>query len=112
MVGDADFIRNDTRPTEEGLIPLPLGWDRYSQRVIYDNKEWLLNALSYLLDDAGQISLRSRSIAFRPLDDKRIRGNETTWTVAAVGLPIALVIGLGLILPAWRRRRWTQNTHS
>jgi ABC-2 type transport system permease protein len=112
VVGDADFIRNDTRPTEEGLIPLPLGWDRYSQRVIYDNKEWLLNALSYLLDDAGQISLRSRSIAFRPLDDKRIRGNETTWTVAAVGLPIALVIGLGLILPAWRRRRWTQNTHS
>ena len=108
VVADADFIRNDTRATEEGLIPLPLGFDRNSQRVIYDNKEWLLNAISYLLDDAGQISLRSRSIAFRPLDDKRIRRAETSWTLAAVGVPIALVIGIGLLLPAWRRRRWTK----
>jgi gliding-associated putative ABC transporter substrate-binding component GldG len=109
VVSDADFIRNETRPTEEGIAPLPLGYDRYSQRVIYDNKEWLLNAISYLLDDAGQISLRSRSIAFRPLNDQSIQGSENTWTVLAVGGPIALVVALGLLLPAWRRRRWTHS---
>ncbi len=109
VVSDADFIRNETRPTEEGLAPLPLGYDRYSQRVIYDNKEWLLNAMSYLLDDAGQISLRSRSIAFRPLNDQSIQGSENKWTVIAVGGPIVLVVALGLLLPAWRRRRWTHS---
>ena len=107
VVGDADFIRNNVRPVEGGMAPLPLGWDRYSQRVIYDNKEWLLNAMSYLLDDAAQISLRSRSIAFRPLDDQRIRGRESGWRLAAVGIPVLLVVLLGLILPMLRRKRWT-----
>ena len=108
VVSDADFIRNQVRNSEQGAIPMPLGFDRYSNRVIYDNKEWLLNAVSYLLDDAAQISLRSRSIAFRPLDDRRIRGQETMWTLAAVGSPILLVLLLGLVLPALRRRRWTR----
>ena len=89
VVADADFIRNNTRPVEGGIAPLPLGYDRLSQRVIYDNKEWLLNAVSYLLDDAAQISLRSRTIAYRPLDEERILGAETPWTMAAVGIPIA-----------------------
>ena len=109
VMADADFIRNDTRPVEGGIAPLPLGWDRASQRVIYDNKEWLLNAISYLLDDAAQISLRSRSIAFRPLDDTRIRGQESSWIMMAIGSPVLLVLGFGLLLSALRKRRWTQN---
>ncbi len=109
VVADADFIRNNTRPVEGGIAPLPLGYDRLSQRVIYDNKEWLLNAVSYLLDDAAQISLRSRTIAYRPLDEKRILGVETPWTLAAVGTPIALVLILGLVLPLLRKRRWTRT---
>ena len=109
VVADADFIRNNTRPVEGGIAPLPLGYDRLSQRVIYDNKEWLLNAVSYLLDDAAQISLRSRTIAYRPLDEKRILGVETPWTLAAMGTPIALVLILGLVLPLLRKRRWTRT---
>ena len=96
---------------EGGIAPLPLGWDRTSQRVIYDNKEWLLNAVSYLLDDEAQISLRSRSIAFRPLDENKVRGRETVWTLAAVGSPVLLVLVLGLLLPTLRRQRWTRHDH-
>lgn len=88
---------------------MPLGFDRYSGQVIYDNKEWLLNAVSYLLDDAAQISLRSRSIAFRPLDEARIRGHENGWSMLAVGGPIALVLALGWLLSVLRKRRWTHS---
>jgi len=109
VVADADFIRNEVRVSEEGYIPMPLGFDRYSQRVIYDNKEWLLNAVSYLLDDAAQISLRSRSIAFRPLDEDRIRGKENPWTLLAVGAPVTSIIIMGWILSLLRKRRWTRN---
>ena len=109
VVADADFIRNDVRNTEQGVTPMPLGFDRYSGQVIYDNKEWLLNAISYLLDDAAQISLRSRSIAFRPLDEARIRGSENGWSLLAVGGPIALVLALGWLLSVLRKRRWTQS---
>lgn len=107
IVADADFIRNEVRKSEEGMIPMPLGFDRYSNRVVYDNKEWLLNAVSYLVDDAAQISLRSRTIAFRPLDENRIRGRENGWAMLAVGGPIGLVLLAGSILAALRRSRWT-----
>lgn len=106
LVSDADFIRNDVRVTDGGLAPMPLGYDRYSQRVIYDNKEWLLNAVSYLLDDAAQISLRSRSIAFRPLDDARIRGRESMWSFLAVGGPVSIALLAGWIMALWRRKQW------
>jgi gliding-associated putative ABC transporter substrate-binding component GldG len=109
VVADADFIRNEIRASEEGWVPMPLGYDRYSQRVIYDNKEWLLNAVSYLLDDAAQISLRSRTIAFRPLDEDRIRGNQNPWILMAVGIPVAAVILLGWTLSQFRQRRWTRT---
>jgi len=106
-VADADFIRNEVRRSEEGTIPMPLGYDRYSQQVIYDNKEWLMNAISYLLDDAASISLRSRTIAFRPLDDARIRGHESRWSMLAIGGPISMVLVLGWLLSILRRKRWT-----
>ena len=112
IVADADFIRNDVRSGEQGTIPMPLGFDRYSNRVIYDNKEWLLNAVSYLLDDAAQISLRSRTIAFRPLDEARIRGRENAWSMLAVGGPIGLVIAAGALLAALRKRRWTRPANN
>ena len=107
VVSDADFIRNEVRNGEQGVIPMPLGFDRYSNQVIYDNKEWLLNALSYLLDDAAAISLRSRTIAFRPLDENRIRGKEARWSMLAVGGPIGIVIFTGWLLSILRRKRWT-----
>lgn len=111
VVSDADFIRNDVRSTAEGLAPMPLGFDRFSQRVIYDNKEWLLNAVSYLLDDAAQISMRSRTIAFRPLDDTRIRGRENGWSLLALASPLSLVLIAGWFFGFQRRRRWaTYNT--
>ena len=90
---------------------MPLGYDRYSRKVIYDNKEWLLNAVSYLLDDAAQISLRSRTIAYRPLDEARIRGKENGWAMLAVGGPIATVLLMGWLLSLLRRRRWVMATH-
>ena len=107
VVSDADFIRNQVRNSEQGAIPMPLGFDRYSNRVIYDNKEWLLNAMSYLLDDEAAISLRSRTIAFRPLDEARIRGKEGRWSMLAVGGPIGIVILTGWLLSLLRKRRWT-----
>lgn len=112
VVSDADFIRNEVRGSAEGQVPLPLGFDRYSQRVIYDNKEWLLNAVSYLLDDAAQISLRSRTIAYRPLDESRIVGKENVWTLMAMAIPMAWILLSGWGMSWAHGRRWTRSTQT
>ncbi|MEC8400372.1 MAG: gliding motility-associated ABC transporter substrate-binding protein GldG, partial [Bacteroidota bacterium] len=83
---------------------LPLGYDRYARRVVYDNKEFLLNAINYLLQEDALISVRSRSIQLRSLDDARIREERSGWQFVAVGMPLLVVTLLaGAVLTSRRR---------
>jgi ABC-type uncharacterized transport system involved in gliding motility auxiliary subunit len=85
---------------------LPLGYDRYAGRVIYDNKEFLLNTVSYLLDEESTISVRSRAIALRPLDEERVRAGRTGYQALAVAVPLVVLAAIGAVFTALRRRRF------
>ena len=108
MIGDGDIIRNKVREGPNGPMILPLGYDRYAGRVVYDNKEFLNNAVSYLLDDVASISVRSRSIALRPLHAERIRNERAGWQLIAVMLPLLLAGFLGWFFTFLRRRRYNR----
>ena len=101
VISDGDVARNKFR--SDGKI-LPLGYDRYARRVVYDNKEFLLNTINYLLQEDALISVRSRSIALRPLDDVRIRLERSGWQFVAVGMPLLLVILVAGAILTTRRR--------
>lgn len=88
---------------------LPLGYDRYAGRVVYDNKEFLMNAVSYLLDEQANISVRSRSISLRPLNVERIRAERLGWQALAVGAPLLAVVFAGGLLTSLRRRRYGRS---
>ncbi len=107
VVGDGDLARNRTRQGPEGWQPLPLGFDRYAGRVIYDNKDFLLNTVNYLLDDEALISVRSRAIELRALNAERVRTERNAWQLIAVALPMALVATLGWIFIRLRRKRYS-----
>lgn len=97
-ISDADIARNKVRPDGDQLVPLPLGYDPNAQRVVYDNKEFLLNAMSYLLDDRAAISIRSRSIELRPLERSKTAGASKRWSGLALGLPLLIVLtGCGAV---------------
>ena len=89
-----------------GPMILPLGYDRYAGRVVYDNKEFLSNAVSYLLDDVASISVRSRSIVLRPLNADRVRKERMGWQVIAVLIPLSLVGLLGWMFIYFRKKRF------
>jgi len=108
VIGDGDIARNKIRNTPDGPQMLPLGYDRYAGRVIYDNKEFLLNTVSYLLDDEATISVRSRAIALRPLDEERVRAGRTGYQTLAVAVPLLVLAALGGVFTALRRRRFTR----
>jgi gliding-associated putative ABC transporter substrate-binding component GldG len=106
VVGDGDIIRNGLMPAQSGYTPLPLGYDRYAKAVLYDNKEFLLNCINYLMDDQALISVRSRTIKLRKLDAKKIAHQKTSIQMANTALPLifAMVLGVGQFL--WRKRKW------
>lgn len=108
VIGDGDICRNKVKMGADGPMALPLGYDRYAQRVIYDNKEFLMNAVSYLLDDQATISVRSRAISLRPLNAEKIRIQRLGWQAMAVGAPLAFVALAGVVLTSMRRRRFGQ----
>lgn len=101
VVSDGDLAKN--KFLADGRI-LPLGYDRYARRVVYDNKEFLLNAINYLLEENALISVRSRSILLRPLDEDRILQERKGWQFVAVGMPLLLVfLVAGAVLTTRRR---------
>ena len=109
VIGDGDIARNKVMPVQGGLAPLPLGFDRYANRVIYDNKEFLMNAVNYLLDDPEMISVRSRTIELRKLDAALIREKRNLIQFTNVVLPIALVVLLGIAVVYIRKRKYSKS---
>lgn len=109
VVGDGDIARNKVMPVQGGFAPLPLGYDRYAGRVVYDNKEFLLNAINYLLDDDALISVRSRSIELRKLNAARIKEQKVVWQLVNVVVPLVLLAIFGVAITMFRKKRYAQN---
>ena len=106
VVADGDIIRNqiDIRTRK----PLPLGFDQYTQNT-YANKEFIENAVSYLVDGEGLIDIRSRELKVRLLDMAKINQERVKWQVINTVIPIALIIGLGLVLAFIRKKKYSKQ---
>lgn len=109
VIADGDVVRNAVMNTPQGPVPQALGYDRYAKRVIYDNKEFLLNCMNYLLDDQALISVRSRTIKLRKLDPELVNANRTLIQFNNAALPIAVILTLGGIQLFLRKRKWTRK---
>ncbi len=68
FVSDGDVIRNQFKIP--GGEPLPLGYDQFT-RETFGNKDFILNALNYLIDGPDLINLRSRELSLRLLDQTK-----------------------------------------
>lgn len=105
VVADGDIIKNQFHIPKG--YPLPLGFDQYTQ-VTYGNKEFIENAISYLVDGEGLISIRSRELKIRLLDMNKVNDNTMLWQVVNVIVPSALVVVFGFIMAIIRKRKFTK----
>ncbi|MCF8342999.1 MAG: gliding motility-associated ABC transporter substrate-binding protein GldG [Bacteroidales bacterium] len=106
VVSDGDLVKNQFR-TGSGY-PLPLGYDKYTRRT-FGNKEFVMNALAYLIDERGLISIRSKELTIRMLDKTRVSENELFIQIANVSVPIILIIIYGLISNYFRKRKYGRS---
>jgi hypothetical protein len=104
VIGDGDFARNDTNKAGDYFA---LGYDRFL-RTTFANKDFLLNAIAYLLDENGVILARNKTIALRPLDLPRIGKEKLFWQLINVAGPVAVVL-LFAGIRLWLRRRKYQS---
>lgn len=105
VVADGDFIRNELNP--ENGQPMELGIDPVSQKV-YANKDFVVNALEYLMDDSGLILARSREVKIRPLDKVKVDEGRTFWQVLNLAGPLVLLLIFGVVKAFLRKKKYTR----
>ena len=105
VVADGDIIRNQFHIPKG--YPLPLGFDQYTQ-ITYGNKDFIENAISYLVDGEGLIEIRSRELKIRLLDMNKVNNDALLWQVVNVILPSAIMVILGFILAFIRKRKFAK----
>lgn len=101
IISDGDVIKNEVSRGR----PLQLGFERMSGRT-FGNKEFLLNAVNYLLDDTGLINIRTKSIEVAFLDSEKVEEQKTTWQLINIALPLFLLGIFGLIFNYIRKRKY------
>lgn len=108
VVADGDMIRNGVKPTPQGTMIYPLGFDRYSQKT-YGNKDFIINALQYLTGHGELISLRSRQLTLRLLDRKKVKEDKVKLIVLNLAIPPILVLLAGIVFNYLRRRKYART---
>jgi ABC-2 type transport system permease protein len=106
VVADGDLIRNQIDIKRK--TPLPLGYDQFTQNT-YANKEFIENAISYLVDGEGLIDIRSRELKVRLLDMTKINQERAKWQVINTLVPIALIIALGFVMAFIRKKKYSKK---
>lgn len=106
VISDGDVIRNHVRKNSQEIYPL--GFDRYTNQM-YGNKVFLMNAIDYLLDDAGLINVRSKQITLRMLDGKKVTEQRSRWQALNLGLPVVLLLIFGFSRNQWRKRKYARK---
>lgn len=107
VVADGDVIRNQMQLSQGNYLPLPLGYDKFTGQQ-FGNKDFILNALNYLTDDSGLISIRSRELKLRMLDTTKYDSERFFWQSLNIGLPVLLVILFGLLQATIRKKRYSK----
>ncbi len=107
IIADGDMIRNNVQRLGFNKKPIPLGYDRYTGET-YGNKEFLLNAINYMLDDSGFMNLRTREVKLRLLDRAALENSRTYWQIVNTLFPVILIILCGLFISFLRKRKYTK----
>lgn len=106
IVSDGDVTANYVHDAERREW-LPLGFNRF-ERIAYANKDFMLNAIEYLIKPKGVVLARSKEIKLRMLDTVRAREEKLFWQALNLGAPLAFLTLFGLLFHWLRRRKYAR----
>lgn len=104
VISDGDIAQNQLSRGEA----LPLGYDNYEKRQ-YGNKDFILNAIDYLLEEDALIAVRTRELKMRLLDTQKINLERNFWQIINLIIPIALIIIFGIFKQYVRKKKYSNE---
>ena len=101
VIGSGSVLLNELQKNQA----LPMGYDRYSG-MQFSNRDFVTNAVLWLTDSEGLISLREKSVALRLLNDKRAHDERTKVQLISTISPVAILALIGGVVWIIRKRRY------
>ena len=105
VVTDGDIIKNLVNSTSGEIAPL--GFNKYENTSFTGNRDFLLNAVEYMLDESGVLEARSKDIKLRLLNAVKAKEEQTKWQLINILGPLGMVFLLGLIYQFLRKRKYS-----
>jgi ABC-2 type transport system permease protein len=112
VVSDGDVAKNHVLMGR----PMRLGEDKYSMRpdnpkqrpVSYDNQNFLLNSIDYLLGETDFLNLKNRKLEIPTLNETKVKLDKSTWQMTNLIVPAVLIWMLGIGLIWWRKKKFSK----
>lgn len=106
VAGDADLVKSWVDPSEKQ--PLPLGMSPFSENQTA-NREFLQNAVNYLVDPDGIMATKRKQFKIRPLNKVKVNQQKTVWQVINIAFPVLLVLLIGWMQYVFKKRKYEKE---
>ena len=103
VISDGDLIRNQLA---KNFQPVELGYDQRSGNL-YDNKDFMMNSVNYLLEDKGLINIRGKELDLALLDKEKVYERYTATQFITIGLPILFLLLFGIVFTLIRKKKYS-----
>ncbi len=103
VISDGDVIKNQV----DGNRPLELGFDKWSNQT-FGNKEFLQNAINFLLDDSGIINIRSKDVQIALLQKENVYNDYKLIQATILIVPIVLLAVFGFVFYYLRKKKYAK----
>lgn len=101
VISDGDIGKNQILKNE----PFDLSRDKWTNEQ-FGNKDFLLNAVDYLLDDVGLMKLRNKSLQISILDKQKAFKERRYWQFINLGIPMLILLVFGIGFHGLRKRKY------
>ncbi|HMQ48821.1 MAG TPA: gliding motility-associated ABC transporter substrate-binding protein GldG [Saprospiraceae bacterium] len=103
VVSDGDMAKNKVNMAAQSYSPL--GFNEF-EKHLFSNKDFIINALEYLIDYRGTIEARGKEVKLRLLDSVKASEESAKWQTINIVLPLVFLTAFGFIYNWVRRRRF------
>lgn len=100
VVSDGDIVTNQV---SQSTGPLPMGQQLY-ENYQFANREFLMNAVDYLVNPNGVLETRSKDVTLRLLNKQKVAEQKNMWQLINITVPIIVIVLFGWLYQVKRRK--------